>query len=127
MKTAHTFSGFQSTTFESATDLPEVLKCTSGSLPGPTSRESLRIAGGSKRKSTASIFPKSQPTHLEAVRADRLLHTAADSQTADDQLDHRFYVTADHYESAVPVTPVESNYKQNHPYDAQYDKDGKPV
>jgi len=64
--------------------------------------------------------------------SDRLLHTAADSQvtghdgTAAD-VDHRFFVTADHYESAVPVSPVASDYAANNPYTKKYDKDGKTL
>lgn len=68
---------------------------------------------------------------VDKRNSDRLLHTAADSQVAGPDgptnVDHRFFVTADHYESAVPVSPVETDYAANHPYTKKYDKDGKKL
>ena len=109
-------------------------------LPSLTNTPEGRDTNGAQsrtgRWSEADVDPLSMVGDAGARRvgprnADRLLHTAADSQvaTADGtgtaNIDHRFFVTADHYESAVPVSPVETQYAANHPYTKKYDKDGK--
>ena len=70
----------------------------------------------------------------------RLLHTAADSKvkeganeaplgkkSADDnEIDSRYFVTTDHYESMVPVSPLQKDYKKENPYTSPYtDPEGK--
>lgn len=63
--------------------------------------------------------------------AERLLHTASGTQVRQPDgssapVDFRFHVTADHYESAVPVAPVATDYKNSHPYQSPYmDPTGK--
>ena len=86
------------------------------------------------RWSEADVDPLTVTTNESGAQrigqrnADRLLHTAADSQVAGPggatDIDHRFFVTADHYKSAVPVSPVETDYRANNPYTPKYDKDG---
>lgn len=63
--------------------------------------------------------------------SERLLHTASGTQVhqpdgSSAPIDYRFHVTSDHYESAVPVTPIQTDYKATHPYNSPYsDPSGK--
>ena len=66
--------------------------------------------------------------------AQRLLHTAANSKVEEQigrsststtpipqkNIDHKYWVTGDHYKSAVPIAPVQKDYKLNHPYTPKY-------
>lgn len=60
---------------------------------------------------------------------DRLLHTAANTTvetpngqgtTSPKTVDSRFHITNDHYKSAVPISPVEQNYKTGKNYPLPY-------
>jgi hypothetical protein len=60
---------------------------------------------------------------------ERLLHTHPNSQVmkpngqggmSSGPVDHRFYVTNDHYKSAVPVSPLKKDYALNSPYASPY-------
>ena len=59
---------------------------------------------------------------------ERLLHTGAASTavgaSGDTAIDHRFFVTPDHYHSMVPVTPLEQGYAARHPSTPKYNRDG---
>lgn len=63
--------------------------------------------------------------------SERLLHTASGTQVKQPDgssapVDFRYQVTSDHYESAVPVAPLATDYKNIHPYQSPYmDPDGK--
>ncbi|MBD2212733.1 hypothetical protein H6G27_23065 [Nostoc linckia FACHB-104] len=74
------------------------------------------------RWSEADVTPVTGHTKtnkLDPRNADRLLHTSVNSQALNpstgqhQKVDHRFYVTSDHYYSAVPVAPVQKDYMNN--------------
>jgi hypothetical protein len=76
-----------------------------------------------------SINPYSNKVSLQNRGAQRLLHTAPTSRAlapngqggmSDQPVDFTHYVTSDHYKSMVPVTPVETDYAKNHPYQSPY-------
>lgn len=73
--------------------------------------------------------------------AERLLFTHKDSEVEDQvsisktstttpnkkKVDYQFHVTSDHYQTTVPITPVQENYKTNNPYTPKYDKKGNEI
>lgn len=74
------------------------------------------------RWSEADVTPvtgNTKTNKLDPRNADRLLHTSANSEALNpstgqhQKVDHRFYVTSDHYYSAVPVAPVQQDYMKN--------------
>lgn len=115
-------------------DYPERL------LPNLTNRPTDRDSNGGHSRTgrwseadvdPMTVFDEAGQKKVGPRNASRLLHTAADSQVngpdGATDIDHRFFVTADHYKSAVPVSPIEEDYAVNHPYTKKYDRNGNKL